>query len=302
MQYSQIANQLLTGEIDIVVFLTAAGVNYLLEQASRHVDRQRLVNSLADITSVAGSQYAAAACRAHGIDPTIVVDSPSSWREILIAMDRKLRVSNFNVGLEESDSLYGLSAGVEARGGRVTRIPVYPQSRPSSGQSAIEFFEQIEAGEFQAILFTSSEDVARFCYLAQHFGRARLTSHLLDNHIVICVGAEAAELLRDRQFSVDFQTRETGLPAAIEEIADQMENITNQKNDYPQYAFGTDNQWQRPQCTLVRQSLYESLSRRADRCHSDLDDASGRSVHGRVSGGTGQGFLSRSVCQSATLQ
>lgn len=228
-QFSQIANQLLTGEMDVAVLVTAAGVNFLVEQASRHVERQRFLDSLTDITTVAGSELSAEAFRAHGIEPTIIIDGPASWRDILIAMDRQVRISNCNVGLEESDSLYGLSGGLEARGGRVIRLPVYPQSKPIQEQATIDFFEQIEAGAFQIVLFTCPANVARFCFLAKDFGRARLTNHLLDNHIVLCVGAETAELLRDRQFSVDFQTRETELPAAIKEIADHMEDISKEK-------------------------------------------------------------------------
>ena len=226
---AQVANQLLTGGIEIVIFVTATGVNFFVEQASRKVDRQRLANSLSDITSIAGSAQAAAAFRAHEVEPTITLDRTSSWRDILISIDKQIRISNFNVGLEETDSIHGLSAGLEARGGRVVRIPVYPQSKPVPEQSAIDFFEQIEAGEFHAILFTSAENVARFCFLAKRFGRARLTSHLLDNHIVLAIGAETAELLRDRQFPVDFLTKHADLTTAIEELASQMKDISKQK-------------------------------------------------------------------------
>ena len=141
-------------------------------------------------TSVAEAYLSA--LKAHGLEPKISIDSAMSWRDILMALDRRAPVVNQTVGLEESAAVYGLASGLEARGAKVVRVPVYAQTLPKHAQPAIKFFEQIEAGDFHAILFPSAESAVKFCFLAKHFGRARLTSHLLDNHIVITIGSEPA--------------------------------------------------------------------------------------------------------------
>src|SRR5262245_13712734 len=46
------ANRIITGQIDVVVFLTGVGVNQFLERIDRHVPRQRLVDALSDIQTV----------------------------------------------------------------------------------------------------------------------------------------------------------------------------------------------------------------------------------------------------------
>ena len=47
------ANRLITGQIDIVIVMTGVGFRHLLEAVERHVDRQRFLASMADITTVA---------------------------------------------------------------------------------------------------------------------------------------------------------------------------------------------------------------------------------------------------------
>ena len=225
----EFANRVLTADIDTVIFVTGVGVHYVVDQASRTVDRQRFLDSLTDANTIAGSSKAESALKELGLNPTISVDRAVSWRDILMAVDRNAPVVNQVVGLEESAAVYGLASGLEARGARVVRIPVFAQSLPNRQQPAIDFFEQIEAFEFQAILFPSPQTAAKFCFLAKHFGRARLTSHLLDNHIVLTIGEDAAEILADRGFVVDYTTQATEMGPAIDEIASQIERIKNQK-------------------------------------------------------------------------
>jgi len=234
---SEVANQMLTAEIDAAIFVTGVGVGEFIEQASRTVDRQRLIDSLSDMTTIAGSAAAGKALVLVGIDPTLQVDSADSWRDILMSLDRKRPVVNQTVALEESAAVFGLIGGLEARGARVVRVTIFPQSLPARPEPIIDFFEQIEAGDFHAILIPTAEIATRYCFLAKHFGRARLTSHLLDNHIVMSIGDDPAEILRDNGVSVDFVTQTDQVSQAVEEIADKIQQIKKQKtiirtNDY----------------------------------------------------------------------
>ena len=227
---AEFANRLLTANIEAVVFVTGVGVDYVVDQAARNVDRQRFIDCLKDVTTVAGSQAAGIALQRLGVAPTVCVETPSSWREILMAIDRSAPVVNQTVALEESNAVYGLTSGLEARGAKVVRLPIFVQKLPQRPHPAIDFFEQIEAGDFHAILFTSPGNAAKYCFLAKHFGRARLTNHLLDNHIVLSVGSDTAEILQDRGIAVDYSTQEKSIAGAMAEIAAQLGQIRKQKN------------------------------------------------------------------------
>src|SRR5262245_36866193 len=46
------ANRLITGQIDVIIFLTGVGTRILVQQIERHVDRNRFLEAVSDIKSV----------------------------------------------------------------------------------------------------------------------------------------------------------------------------------------------------------------------------------------------------------
>lgn len=229
-QANEFANRILTADIDTVIFVTGIGVRTIIDQASKSVDQQRFLDCLADIHTVAGSQSAVNALQQFEITPKISVHSSHSWRDILIALDRSFPVVNQSIALEESESIYSLISGLEARGARVAKIPLFTAPSSTWNPVATDFFEQLEAGEFHIILFPSPENAVRFCTLAKQFGRAKLTPHLLDNHLVLAIGKGTAEILTNRGFTVDYSTETTDPVEGVEEIKTQISQITKQKS------------------------------------------------------------------------
>src|SRR5262245_38041888 len=88
------ANRVITGQVDVVIFLTGVGARHLLAQIERHVDRQQFLAALSDIKSVVRGPKPLAALKEVGITPTIVVPEPNTWRELLSALDQRLPVAN----------------------------------------------------------------------------------------------------------------------------------------------------------------------------------------------------------------
>ena len=226
---SEIANQMLTAEIEAAIFVTGVGVREFVQQAARSVDRQRILDSLADMTTIAGSAAARCALEALDIKPTLTVETAESWRDILMSLDRQRPVVNQTVALEESAAVLGLIGGLEARGAKVARIAIFPQSLHERSQPIVDFFEQVDAGDFHVVLVPTAEIATRYCFLAKHFGRSLLTSHLLDNHIVLSFGDDPAEILQDNGIKVDFASSVSEPGPAIIEIADKIQQLKNQK-------------------------------------------------------------------------
>ncbi len=229
-QSNDFANRILTADIDTVIFVTGAGVRAIVAQASKSVDHQRFLDCLSDINTVAGSQPAVDALHQIEITPKISVHSSNSWRDILIALDRSFPVVNQSIALEESESIYSLISGLEARGAKVVKVPLFTEPSKNWAPVATDFFEQLEAGEFHIILFPSPENAVRFCTLAKQYGRAKLTRHLLDNHLVLAIGQGTAEILSDRGFTVDYSTETTDPVEGVAEIKTQISQITKQKS------------------------------------------------------------------------
>ena len=81
------ANRLITGQVDVVIFLTGVGIRQLISRIERHVDMQRFLDSLSDIQTVVRGPKPLAVLRELGIQPTIKVPEPNTWREILATLD-----------------------------------------------------------------------------------------------------------------------------------------------------------------------------------------------------------------------
>ena len=93
------ANRLITGQIDMVIFLTGVGIRQLLLRIERHVDKQRFLDSLSDIKTVVRGPKPLVVLRELGIQPTLQVSEPNTWREILAALDAELPVVNHTVAV-----------------------------------------------------------------------------------------------------------------------------------------------------------------------------------------------------------
>ena len=137
------AHCVMTGGIDIIVFMTGVGIRHLIAEVERHVDRQRLLAAISDITTIVRGPKPVAALKELGLQPTYRAPAPNTWREVLSTIDQNINVSQQTVGLQE----YGqpnasLVAGLEARGARVHCLKVYRwdlpldlgRSNPTSGR------------------------------------------------------------------------------------------------------------------------------------------------------------------------
>ena len=83
------AHRLITGEIDVMIFLTGVGFRHLLAAVERHVDRQRYLDALADITTICRGPKPVAAMAEVGLKPTHRVPEPNTWRELLATIDAR---------------------------------------------------------------------------------------------------------------------------------------------------------------------------------------------------------------------
>ena len=114
------AHRLITGDVELVIFLTGVGFRHLLAAVERHVDRQRFLDALADITTIVRGPKPVAAMKEVGLSPTLRAPEPNTWREVLATIDQNLAIANANVALQEYGvTNHSLIAGLEARGARV---------------------------------------------------------------------------------------------------------------------------------------------------------------------------------------
>lgn len=224
------ANLLITGQVDCVVFLTGVGFRQLLAVVERHVDRQRYLDALSDVVTVARGPKPVAAMREVGLAPRIRVPEPNTWRELLQTLDQQAPVKNLTVAVQE----YGkpnpsLIAGLEARGARVMPVPVYRWELPADVGPLRGNVEAIARGECDVVMFTSAHQVVNLLLVAEQMGLAEQVRGQLARMAVVSVGPTTSETLRDHEIDVDIEPEHPKMGPMVQAAARQCHETLRRK-------------------------------------------------------------------------
>jgi len=224
------AHRLITGGIDVMIFLTGVGFRHLLAAVERHVDRERYLNALTDITTICRGPKPVAAMAEVGLKPTHRVPEPNTWRELLATIDAGIPIANHNVGLQE----YGVTnrsliAGLEARGAHVVNVRVYQWELPLDTQPLAENIRAIAAGERDVVMFTSGHQVANLLRLAQQLGLEAQIRDALARTVVASIGPTTSEMLQDHELPVDLAPEHPKMGPLVAAAAEQARAILERK-------------------------------------------------------------------------
>jgi uroporphyrinogen decarboxylase len=219
------ANRVMTGQIDVIIFMTGVGIRHLLAEVERHVDRGRLLAAISDMTTIVRGPKPAAVLKELGLQPTYRVGEPNTWREVLSTVDEHVNVAQQTVGLQE----YGqpnasLVAGLEARGAHVLSVKVYRWDLPLDLAPLEANVRAIAAGEVDVALFTSSHQVVNLLRMAERLQLTEPVRRGMSRVLVASIGPTTSETLRELDFRVDVEpehSRMGQLVAAAAEKAGQ---------------------------------------------------------------------------------
>lgn len=214
------ANQLITGQIEIVIFMTGVGFRHLVDLVASRVDRQRFLNSLADVTTVARGPKPVAAMRESGLNPSLVVPEPNTWRELLATLDQHVVLANQVVGLQEyGKSNPSLIAGMEARGAQVLTLKVYEWDLPEDTSELEQNIRLLADGQLDVTLFTSAHQLVNVLKMASELSVREAVLDGLRRSVVASVGPTTSEMLRHHDLPVDFEPSHPKLGHLVSEVA-----------------------------------------------------------------------------------
>jgi uroporphyrinogen decarboxylase len=224
------ANRLITGEIDVMIFLTGVGFRHLLAAVEKHVPRDRYLNALADITTICRGPKPVAAMADVSLKPTHRVPEPNTWRELLATIDAGIAIANHTVGLQE----YGITnrsliAGLEARGAKVVNVRVYQWDLPENTGPLAENIKAIIAGDRDVLIVTSAHQVANLLRMAQQLGVELPLRDALRSMVIASVGPTTSEMLREHDLHVDIEPEHPKMGPLIAAAAEQSGQILARK-------------------------------------------------------------------------
>ncbi|MBW3596686.1 MAG: uroporphyrinogen-III synthase, partial [Planctomycetes bacterium] len=226
----EFAHRLITGQVEVVVFLTGVGFKHLLEAVERRVGRERFLDALKDVTTIVRGPKPLAAMKEVGLAPTLRVPEPNTWRELLITIDQHLSVAGHTVALQE----YGktnpsLIAGLEARGANVMRVPVYKWDLPEDTAPLEANVHRLTRGEVDVLLFTSAQQIENLLEMARRMHVEEDVREAMFNVVVASIGPTTSERLYDEDLPVDLEPEHPKMGHLVTAAAEQSAAILRRK-------------------------------------------------------------------------
>jgi uroporphyrinogen decarboxylase len=224
------ANRLITGQVDVVIFLTGVGTLMLVERIERHVRRQQFLDALTDIKTIARGPKPAAALKQLGIEPTWRVPEPNTWRELLTTIDENLPIANLVVAVQE----YGLPnvsliAGLEARGAVVESLSIYRWDLPTDTGPLEGNVRRLIAGEVDIALFTSAQQLTHLLRIGAQLNLETELVAALRQTVVASIGPTTSEKLRELNIDVDFEPSHPKMGHLVHETAAASSRLVEHK-------------------------------------------------------------------------
>lgn len=216
------AYRVITGEIGAAIFLTGVGFKHLIAAIEKHVDKQRFLNALSDITTIVRGPKPVAAMREFGLQPTFRAPEPNTWREILQLVDEKINLGNQWVGLQEYGvTNHSLLAGLEARGARVIQLRVYQWELPEDIKPLEENIKAILSGERDALLFTSAHQAVNLLRQAEVMGVTAELREALSKLLICSIGPTTTEMIQHLELHVDIEPEHSKMGHLVQTAAEK---------------------------------------------------------------------------------
>ncbi|MGV3604976.1 MAG: uroporphyrinogen decarboxylase [Planctomycetaceae bacterium] len=229
------AHQLITGGIDIMIMMTGVGFRHLLAMVEKHVPRDRFLDSLRDIVTIARGPKPVAAMREVGLTVTHRVPEPNTWRELLQTIDNlRLNLVNQTVGLQEYGvTNHSLIAGLEARGARVVSVKVYQWDFPVDPAPLEENLKAICEGQRDVLLVTSAHQVVNLLRIADKHNLEAPLRAALRRMVIASIGPTTSDMLREQDLQVDIEPEHPKMGPLVMAAAEQSAQILARKRITP---------------------------------------------------------------------
>ena len=203
----QFADKLFAGSVDIVVFLTGVGARALLEVVETRFDREQFLDELRRSTVVIRGPKPAAVLKEWNVPYHLRAPEPNTWREVLSEIDddglnlkgRTVAVQEYGVANEEFYS------ALRQRGAIVVPVTVYRWSLPDDTAPLESAINATIAGEFDALMFTSAQQVRHVLEVAGRLDRADEWRTATARCLKASIGPTCSEAMQAAGLMVDYE-------------------------------------------------------------------------------------------------
>jgi len=198
--------ELLSGRINIVVFMTGVGAAALMDTLETRWPRTTILSALEGCTTVVRGPKPTVILSKWGLRIDHRAPEPNTWRELLATLDAAGPLSGLRIAIQEygkpSEELYRELA---TRGASVLPVPVYRWALPEDTAPLRAAVDRTIAGDFDVILFTSAQQLHNVLAIAEESGRSREWLSAANRCVVASIGPTATETLVEGGLIVSLQ-------------------------------------------------------------------------------------------------
>jgi uroporphyrinogen-III synthase len=219
---------------DLVILLTGVGTRALVAVVEgMRGSRDSFVQALRRTKIVARGPKPVAVLRELEVPVWLTAPEPNTWREVLSALDGKageFSLNNRPVAVQE----YGASnpdllSGLEARGARVTRVPVYQWALPDDLGPLQAGVRAVVDGQIDVALFTTATQVVHLLKAAEMMGLQDAVRQGLTRCVVASIGPTTSEEMREQGIEPDLEPTHPKMGFLVREAAERAAEILRGK-------------------------------------------------------------------------
>ncbi len=205
------ADALIRGEFDLVILLTGTGTRALAGVVECAGKSEAFLDALRRVPVVVRGPKPLAVLRELNVPAAIAVPEPNTWRELLRALDdgaaeKGIAIRGARIAVQE----YGVSnpellAGLNERGARVVRVPVYQWALPEDLAPLENAIRAICERRLDIVLFTTSVQLTHMMQVAKVMDLEAALRRGLNGMVIASIGPSTTESLRHQGLAPDLE-------------------------------------------------------------------------------------------------
>ena len=221
------ADAFIRGEFDLLVLLTGVGTRALLEVVDDAGRREGFVAALAKTKVAVRGPKPLAVIRELGISPWVLAPEPNTWKELLAAIDatgtslQGMKVAVQEYGTPNQDLLSGL----EARGARVTPVPVYRWALPEDLEPLRAAVRAVAAGTVDVLLVTTATQIVHLFQVAAAMHQEDALRKGFEHVVLASIGPTSSEELRQRGLAIDLEASHPRMGQLVRDAAERAPDL-----------------------------------------------------------------------------
>jgi len=213
--------KILTGYVNHLVLLTGVGTEAMLDVADTQQLRPRLIEAMQSMPILVRGPKPAAVLSRLGLKYAVKAPAPNTWQDLLNAVDDVgIRLKNQTVAVQE----YGipnpeLYEALQSRGANVLPIPVYRWALPDDIGPLQQAVQKTIAGELDALLFTSAQQIRHVLQVAEQMEVADDWRQAVSNLVIGSIGPTCSDTLRELQLPVTVEASPPKMGPLVRAVA-----------------------------------------------------------------------------------